>query len=87
LDINEYLNELIEKAHTSNAYGEEPTFRRKPKKVKEDKPVLEIQPNNIQLEKEVVSPKEETVIRTSSKNDIQVVEINQKPKTRVLKNN
>ena len=82
LDINEYLNELIEKAHVSHVYGEHPSFI----KPKQEKPVLEDEKNNVDLEKEVEeTPTENVVEKPVLKNGgIRVVEMD-KPKIRVLK--
>ena len=79
LDINEYLNDLIEKAHVSHVYGEQPAFI----KPKEEKKVLETENNDVFLEKGTEKPSEYSV----NEGGIKVVEINKKPKIRTLKNN
>ena len=78
LDINEYINELIEKAHVSHVYGEQPSIL-KPKK---EQPVLEDKKNDVDLEQETPS---ESVVEESTGGGIRVVEINNKPKVRILK--
>jgi len=79
LDINEYLNGLIEKVHVSHVYGEQPAFI----KPMEEKKVLETENNDVFLEKGTEKPLEYSV----NEGGIKVVEINKKPKIRTLKNN
>ena len=84
LDINDYLNDLIEKSHFSNVYGEQPSFI-KPRP--EQQQVLKTENNSVDFKKEPEISSVKSVVETPvKKNDaIQVVEITGKPKIRVLK--
>ena len=84
LDISEYLNELIERAHVSHVYGEQPSFI-KPRK-EQPEPILEEKKNNVDLEQELEETSTENVVEEpiSNGSGIRVVEIN-KPKIRILK--
>ena len=86
LDISEYLNELIEKAHVSHVYGELPPIAKKHKEpaVFPQNAVWENDKNDVDLEKEPEIPSETVVEPTMNTGGIQVVEIIKKPKIRVL---
>jgi len=86
LDVNEYINELIEKVHVSYVYGEEPAFV-KPKEVTPS--VLEVPKNDVVLEKEVVPPVVEPMVEQQPFVDpsgIKVVEMGGNKRVRTLSN-
>jgi hypothetical protein len=78
IDVNEYLNDLFEKAHFSNVYSEQPGFIK-------PKPILEIEKKDIFLEKQPEMLSEPVTNPTINTGEIQVVEIDRKPKVRILK--
>jgi hypothetical protein len=91
LDINEYLNDLIEKAHFSFVYGEQPSIVKQPKPATEQpneeltpsrEPILETEKTNVDLTP--IPPKQPVYEPQIHTRGIQVVPMNNKPKIRRL---